>query len=160
MKNTIKRYSFLTILILLLAVQFIRPAKNDGLVHTTTHISTVVPVSDTIETILQNSCYDCHSNQTHYPWYTQIQPIGFWLNSHVDEGKEELNFSEFATYKKKKQLHKLDECVEMIEENEMPLSSYTIVHQEAKLTNEQKNLLINWAKNSKQLLSENNIELH
>jgi hypothetical protein len=98
---------------------------------------------------LQNSCYDCHSNQTNYPWYTQIQPIGFWLNNHVKEGKEELNFSEFVLYKQKKQLHKLDEMIEMIEEQEMPLKSYTWVHTSAELTPEQKSILVNWAKHSK-----------
>jgi hypothetical protein len=154
MKNKIVRYVLISLLAVLVVIQFIRPTRNDGEIYSPNHIASLISVSDTIESILQKSCYDCHSNQTHYPWYTQIQPIGFWLNHHVDDGKHELNFSEFASYKKKKQLHKLDECIEMVEQHEMPLASYTLIHQHAKLSAEEQVLLLTWAKNSKQLLSE------
>lgn len=149
MKNKVFRFTFIGLGTLLTLLQFIRPSLNNGNIHSPNHINSLVMVSDTIESIIQKSCYDCHSNQTNYPWYTQIQPIGFWLNHHVDEGKEELNFSEFATYKRKKQLHKLDEIIEMVEEKEMPLNSYTWIHTKATLTPEEQNILINWAKLSK-----------
>jgi hypothetical protein len=149
MKNKLLSFTFIGLGILFILIQFIRPSLNNGNIHSPNHINSLVAISDSVESILQNSCYDCHSNQTNYPWYTQIQPIGFWLNNHVKEGKEELNFSEFVLYKQKKQLHKLDEMIEMIEEQEMPLKSYTWVHTSAELTPEQKSILVNWAKHSK-----------
>lgn len=136
-----------------ISFQFVGMSFNQGELYSPYHVSKTVHTSDTIESILQKSCYDCHSDYTIYPWYSNIQPIGYWLNQHIEEGKAELNFSIFGTYKKKKQLHKLDECIEMIEENQMPLVSYTLIHQKAKLTLEEKLLLIRWAKESKNYLN-------
>lgn len=138
----------------LIIIQFIPNTKNSGDALGENDISHVVIVPGDVQEILNVSCNDCHSNHTNYPWYSNIQPIGFWLDNHVNEGKQELNFSEFATYKKKRQLHKLDEIAEMIEEHEMPLSSYTLIHTDAKLTNEQQTMLINWAKETKNTLKD------
>jgi len=98
--------------------------------------------------VLKTSCYDCHSNSTAYPWYNNIQPVAWWLNKHVNNGKKHLNFSEFGNYDTKKANHKLDEIVETLEKNEMPLFSYVIVHQNAKLSDAQKKLVMDWAKAS------------
>jgi hypothetical protein len=154
MKKISLKKTGLILLGALILLQFVRPDVNAGGVLGPNHISSVVAVPQEVEQILATSCYDCHSNQTTYPWYTNIQPVGLWMGHHVDEGKDELNFSEFATYKKKRQLHKLDEVVEMIDEKEMPLSSYTWIHKDAILTPEQSTLLVNWAKTSKALLQD------
>jgi hypothetical protein len=147
-KFTLKNIG-ITFLIIILAIQFVPTEKNNGQTLGPNYISTIIPVPENINQILVTSCYDCHSNHTEYPWYNNLQPIAFWLKNHIDEGKDELNFSEFATYTKKRQLHKLDEIVEMVETHEMPLSSYTIVHTNAKLSAEQQIRLINWARESK-----------
>lgn len=144
----------LGLLAALVIIQFIPTAKNSGESSGKNDIAHVVNMPSDIQEILKVSCNDCHSNHTYYPWYSKIQPVGFWLDHHVDEGKQELNFSEFATYKKKRQLHKLDEIAEMIEEHEMPLSSYTFIHTDAILSPEQQTLLINWAKETKKLLND------
>ena len=94
--------------------------------------------------MLKNACYDCHSNNTNYPWYDRITPVNFWVQGHVDHGKGELNFSLWSTFSPKKKIHKLEECIEMIEEDEMPLESYTIMHGDAKFSEIQKKELINW----------------
>jgi hypothetical protein len=142
--------------ILLILVQFIRPARPNatGSASGPDDIAHVVTVPANVQQILDASCNDCHSNHTDYPWYSYIQPVGFWLDHHVDEGKRELNFSEFATYKHKRQLHKLDEVIEMMETHEMPLSSYTTIHQDARLTPEQEQLLIEWARAGKEALKD------
>ena len=102
------------------------------------------PTED-IKKILKTACYDCHSNETIYPWYTRVAPFSFWMQHHVNEGKEHLNFSKWGTFSEKKRLHKIDECVELVEEKEMPLSSYTwFYHEEANLTDEQRDNLIKW----------------
>jgi hypothetical protein len=97
--------------------------------------------------IVNKSCANCHSNKTDYPWYANIQPLGFWLDDHVDEGKRKFNFNEFASYRIGKQNHKIKEVIEQIEEGEMPLKSYTIIHKEAILTEAEKNTLIHWCQN-------------
>lgn len=130
---------------ILLIIQFIRPARNTGEAATAKDVTHVVAVPDDVMQILKVSCYDCHSNNTTYPWYANIQPGGWWLQSHVNGGKGELNFSEFANYDAKKQQHKFEEIVEVIKEKEMPLGSYLWVHRDAVLSPEQADKLVSWA---------------
>lgn len=138
----------LVLLLIFVILQFIRPEYNNGELKGENDIYHVVDVPEDVEAILVKACYDCHSNHTEYPWYSQIQPFGWWIADHVEEGKEELNFSEFKSMKQKGQLHKLHETIEMIEDNKMPLESYTWIHSDAKLTPEEKELVIEWAKKS------------
>ena len=94
--------------------------------------------------MIKSACYDCHSNETVYPWYAKVQPFGWFLKDHIDEGRRELNFSTFASYEPRRQAKKLDEAAEQIENGGMPLESYTLIHKEAKLTAEQKKLLTDY----------------
>lgn len=139
---------FLALSILFLAIQFIRPAKNDGEAMSSTDITHVVKVPDSILNMLVVSCYDCHSNHTNYPWYSYIQPIGFWLNGHIKDGKRHLNFSDFAKYDLKRKKKKLDETAELVEQDLMPLESYLIIHKDASLSEIQKTAIIAWVKSS------------
>lgn len=134
-------------------IQFIRPEKNLGEIYTDNHIAKVVSVPSGIDTILQMSCYDCHSNQTRYPWYIHVEPVGWWLSDHINEGKRELNFSEFRTYKLKKQLKKLKSIASQVKKKEMPLPSYLWLHGDAKLTDEQVQALSEWATESHNALA-------
>lgn len=97
-----------------------------------------------VEETLKTSCYDCHSNNTTYLWYDKIQPVAWYIQDHVDEGKEELNFNEFGTYSAKKKHHKIEEVAELVKEGEMPLTSYTLLHTDAKLSEDQKTELVDW----------------
>lgn len=135
------------ILIVFVIIQFIRPDKNDSN-DETYDIATKYEVPKEVSQILKVSCNDCHSNQTRYPWYSNIQPVAWWLDHHVTDGKKHLNFSEFTKRPVAFQNHKLKETVEMVEELEMPLPSYTYLglHKEAKLTDNQRKMLIDWAK--------------
>ncbi|PWG78455.1 heme-binding domain-containing protein [Pararcticibacter amylolyticus] len=133
------------ILLSLLAVcQFFRPERNSGITGGPDAIQNVTQVPDTVMSVLRNACYDCHSNRTEYPWYTNIQPVGWWLADHVKEGKGELNFDAFGTYSPEKALHKLDESEEVIRKGEMPLKSYLLLHPKAKLSDKQKEMIFNW----------------
>ena len=105
-----------------------------------------------MQAILKKACFDCHSNNTVYPWYSHIQPIGFWLNNHINEGKEELNFSEFNSYENKKARKKMEKVISSQEKGWMPLSSYTLIHKDATLTSTEKTIIIDWAKSVQQLL--------
>jgi hypothetical protein len=108
-------------------------------------ISHDVPMPDTVLKIIKNSCFDCHSNQTAYPWYAEINPFGWWLSHHVNEGKSELNFSEFVSYNSSKKLKKLEEIADEVKEHKMPLDSYVLIHKNAKLTQQQISTLVNWS---------------
>ena len=131
------------LLVVLVLLQFVRPARNlSG--DTSKDISTIYPMSDSVKQSVNKACADCHSNKTVYPWYASVQPLSFWLDHHVDEGKREINFNEFASYRIGKQNHKLKEVIEQIKENEMPLASYTLIHKDAKLTEAEKATLIQW----------------
>ncbi|WP_395811060.1 heme-binding domain-containing protein [Daejeonella sp.] len=129
----------------LIFIQFIKPVKNQSDAVTPNDIFANFQTADSTKQLIRTACYDCHSNNTVYPWYAEIQPISWWLADHVKEGKSELNFSEFASYKPKKADHKLEEVIEMIQEGEMPLKSYTLIHGNAKLSDEQKTAIITWA---------------
>ena len=129
----------------LLIIQFIKPARNSSDAPTPNDISNKYAVPADVKTILTSACYDCHSNNTQYPWYANIQPVAWWLADHVEEGKREINFNEFLTYKPKKAHHKMEEVAEMVNEEEMPLKSYTIVHRDAALDAAQRKIVADWA---------------
>lgn len=133
------------LLVALVIIQFFKPSRNISSEKSANDITNKYTVPASVQEIMKTSCNDCHSNNTVYPWYANIQPVAWWLADHVNEGKRELNFSEFSTYSPKKAHHKLEEVIEMVKEGEMPLQSYTIIHQNAKLSEPQKLELANWA---------------
>jgi hypothetical protein len=144
MKTIIKRILISGFIILLL-LQLYQPARNlDYGQVLPIHFTKIYNVPYPVKTILQTSCYDCHSNNTMYPWYSYIQPARMLLESHIKEGKENLNFSEFDNYSKRKQGNKLDRIIKQIKADEMPLGSYTFIHRNANLTKENKALLLRW----------------
>lgn len=96
---------------------------------------------DKIRSMIKSACYDCHSYETVYPWYTSISPLSWWINNHIQKGREDLNFSLWGDYNADKKSHMLEECVEYVSENKMPLKSYTYTHPDAVLSDEDKSLL-------------------
>jgi hypothetical protein len=141
------------VLVILVIIQFIRPEKNlsDDQTHS---IALKYPVSGEVKELLRVACEDCHSNKTAYPWYVNIQPVAWFLDNHVQEGKAELNFSTFTKLPVAVQNHKFDEIIEMVEEKEMPLKSYTFfgLHENANLSDQQRAVLVNWAKQQMTML--------
>lgn len=131
---------------ILVIIQFIRPEKNLS-DDQTYAVATKYAVPDNVKNTLKVACDDCHSNKTEYPWYANIQPVAWFLDHHVTDGKRHLNFSNFTSRPVAYQNHKFEETIEMIKENEMPLPSYTYfgLHSGAKLTEDQKQILIKWA---------------
>lgn len=143
----------LVLVIAIIGIQFIRPAKNISNVKTY-DVSTKYVVPDSVAAILEVACNDCHTNLTKYPWYAEIQPTAWWLNNHVVDGKRHLNFSEFTKRPIAIQNHKFEETIEMVKEKEMPLPSYTWLglHAKAKLNDDQRETLVNWAQAQMDLL--------
>jgi hypothetical protein len=134
------------LLIVFIVIQFFRPQKNISETIPATDFIAMTKPSPQIEATLRAACYDCHSNNTNYPWYSELAPVSFVIAEHVKDGKKHLNFSEWDTYSAKKKAHKLEELVEEVEEGHMPEESYTWMHAEAKLTEAQISELTNWAK--------------
>ena len=143
----------LAILVVIIAIQFIQPARNKEGQVLPTDIAKVYTIPKQVQSVLKNACYDCHSNNTNYPWYSNIQPGGWWLASHIKDGKAELNFSEFGDYSSRRQRSKLNSIAKTVEDRTMPFPSYTLIHPEARLTKEEKTLIINWANTTKDSLS-------
>lgn len=148
-KNFTLKNIAIFLVFLLLAIQSIRIDKTTIPVNLTTDFIIVTSANSDIARILKTSCYDCHSNQPTYPWYTNIAPVSWWIKHHINEGSHHLNFSEWGTYSEKRKNHKLKESIEMIEEGEMPMSSYTLVHGDAKLSDAQKMQLVEFFKSLK-----------
>lgn len=147
MKKRFNKKNILIIIVLLfLLMQSFRIDKRVLPVNPATDFISVTAADTGIADILKTACYDCHSNQPEYPWYTNIAPVSWWIKHHINEGSHHLNFSEWSAYSEKRKNHKLEECVEMIEENKMPMSSYTMMHPEAKLTDTQKLHLVEFFK--------------
>ncbi len=134
----------LGLLMILIICQFFRIDKTNLTVHNVLDIASITKATPEIMAMLKTACYDCHSNEVVYPWYTNIAPVSWWIKNHVNEGCHHLNFSLWGTYKSRRMDKKLKECAEMIEEGEMPMTSYTLMHGEAKLSKEQKEKLIAW----------------
>lgn len=141
----------LALLAIFIAMQFYRPEKNvDESEHTSIFLADTDP-SPQVRAILKETCYDCHSNNTIYPWYNHIAPVSYWLADHIEHAQGHLNFSEWDNYTAKKKDHKLEEVIEMIEEGEMPLKEYTWTHEAARLTDAQRQEVIDWAKSTRTL---------
>lgn len=146
----------IVLLIVFIVIQFFRPEKNLSDTIPATDFIAMTNPSPAIETTLRSACYDCHSNNTNYPWYNEIAPVSFMIAEHIKDGKKHLNFSEWGTYSAKKKAHKLEELVEEVEEGHMPESSYTWMHADANLTKEQVAELNNWAEDLRFIYQINN----
>lgn len=125
-------------IIIIIGIQFIRPEKNISVTPSPSNIASVYAVPQNVDTLLRRSCYDCHSNNTKYPWYFNIQPVAWWMSNHIQSGKKHLNFDAFTSYPISKQYKKLDDIVDEIKQGDMPLPSYTFQHKEARLTDADK----------------------
>lgn len=143
--NIIKKL-LLFLFIGLVLVQFFRPEKNTGEMQSIQPFLAETNPPESVKSILKESCFDCHSDVTRYPWYNSITPINYWLESHIKDGKKHFNVSNWEGNSVKRKDHKFEELIEMVEDELMPLNSYTWIHRDAKLNEEQIELVIDWAK--------------
>lgn len=156
MKQQTLRYKTGGILLFFfILIQVFRPSKNKGAASGPEDITQVYTVPGAVLSILKKSCYDCHSNQTVYPWYNNVAPASWWMAYHVDEGKRELNFTLFKQYTPGRRAESLEAIAEAVKYDRMPLGSYLFMHRSASLTDQQKTLLINWASHAKKSSAEN-----
>jgi hypothetical protein len=135
----------LFLLAALIVIQFIHPKPNKAKGDQPNYIGKTFPIADDVKVILSKACNDCHSNNTRYPWYSNIQPVDWWMNGHIKKGKKGMNLDEYTNRRLRYQYHKMEELVDIVKEGKMPLNSYTWLHKDAKLSQNEKDKLINWA---------------
>lgn len=157
MKRRLKKVGIVLFLVLI-AIQFYQPAlnQNPGQDYTNDFLVTTDAPTN-ISKLIKTSCYDCHSNNTQYLWYDYIQPARMFVETHITDGKKELNFNEFGSYSNRKQQSELEAISKQIKSGDMPLSSYTLLHHDAILNEAQKQETITWINsiNENNSLSEN-----
>jgi hypothetical protein len=138
------RKMLITLIVILCIAQFFQIDKTNPPVTKSNEFSIQNNTPNAVKSILQSSCYDCHSNETKYPWYSYIVPLSYWLKQHINEGRAELNFSEWGTYSDKRKAKKIEECIEMIAESKMPPAYYTWMHKDAALHPSSSQLLLDY----------------
>lgn len=147
----------IAVAVVLVVIQFFRPEKNIDTKEQLNAISSKYAVPDSVSHILSVACNDCHTNNTKYPWYNNIQPVAWWLANHVNDGKKHFNLDEFTAYSLKRQDHKLEELVESQKDHWMPLESYSFIHTDAKLSGKQRKVLIDWANETREIIQNDSL---
>lgn len=143
-KKTLK-ISVIVLAVAFVVLQFFQIDKANPPVVEAETLEAAIVVPPDIAFIMGRSCNDCHTNKTIYPWYANIQPAGWFLKDHIDEGKRKLNLSQFNTFDKKKKAKKLEEICDEVESGRMPLPSYLWIHRYAALAESEKKALCDWA---------------
>lgn len=145
MKTALK-VTAVVVLVILVAIQFIGRPEHSNPPEDPSHVvSATVKVPPTVQDILDRSCMDCHSHRTRWPWYSHVAPVSWLVVHDVEEGREELNFSEWGTYSRKRQMARLEMISVVVDKGEMPMKNYVLLHGEAALSEADKDLLCSWA---------------
>ena len=140
----ISKIVLIGLVVLFAVAQFLRPDLSNPPTNAEQRLDGVSAVPEAVAAILRRSCNDCHTNETHHPWYAQVSPISWWLKGHIDGARAELNFSEWGTYSERKRSRKLEEICDQVRGGQMPLPSYTWMHSDAVLTETDINVVCEW----------------
>jgi hypothetical protein len=139
------RNILIVLFVVFLTIQFFQPEKNLGVRNTGKDLFSIISVNDSIKILLETSCFDCHSNRTNYPWYGHISPVSVFLNKHVTEGKEKLNFSEWGDYSDKEKISNLVDIYDEVEGGDMPMESYLKIHKNARFSEHEREMIMSWS---------------
>ena len=140
----LKKKIFFGVVVCFVVIQFIQPARNKSKDAFPTDMERMYLMSGNVKAIFRNACYDCHSDNTRYPWYSSIQPGAWYMSSHISNGRKELNFNRFGEYSVRRQASKLKAIANSINDKSMPVWSYTLVHRDAVLSEDQVKILSKW----------------
>lgn len=146
LKVRIIKNVFILLFVVFLIAQFFNPEKNEGALTSTVAFIKETKPPERVKIILKETCFNCHSDVSRYPWYNSITPVNYWLAAHVKEGKKHFNASQWEGNSVKRKDHKFKELIDMVKNREMPLNCYSWGHSEAQLSNSQIKAIINWAK--------------
>ena len=129
---------------IVLVIQVIPVERNVSTVPPGQSFEKTEKVPANVAAILKVSCYDCHSNNSRYPWYSELQPGAWFMAQHIKKGRDELNFDEFNNYSKRRKKAKIKSIISQIEKDEMPLRSYRMMHGNARLSADEKKELLDF----------------
>ena len=145
-QNFTKRNLRIAFLVVFALIQFVVIDKSPIEINPEADFLMIEQAPKEVAELMQASCYDCHSNLTTYPWYSNIAPVSWWLKGHIDNGRGKLNFSEWDNYTREQGDTLIVKSADMIEKKWMPILTYKIIHKESRLSDEQRALLIDWLK--------------
>jgi hypothetical protein len=138
------RWLAVAVVCVLIGLQFVRPARTNPAVDQSQTIYAHLQVPPQVAAIFDRSCQDCHTNTTRWPWYSNVEPLSWWIVGDVNDGRQQLNLSEWGRYDKRRAGNKLDEICDQVKGGEMPLQSYRLIHRSAKLSPEDVKALCDW----------------
>jgi len=134
----------LGLIAILILLQFFQPERNNAPIDPELDMLELLVLPEPMTELIRNACYDCHSNQTVYPWYSRISPASLYMNRHIVKGKEDLNFSEYGLLDKVDRIGVFADFCDVLDAGTMPLQSYTLIHKDARLRQEEKEILCSW----------------
>jgi len=149
----ILKWIAIVLVVIFIGIQFVRPARTNPQVDESQTIFARTQMTPEVSAILDRSCRDCHSNKTVWPWYTNVAPISWWLSNHVNDGRKDLNISEWGRLDQDRQDRKLRQICDEVSDNMMPLSSYLPMHPQARLSEQDKKILCDWTDAERERLS-------
>jgi len=150
----ILKWLLIGLLVIFLGIQFIRPARTNPAIDQAQTIEAHTQMTPEVASILDRSCRDCHSNKTVWPWYTQVAPVSWWLADHVNDGRRDLNMSEFGKLPRDRQERKLRQMCDEVSDGIMPLSSYLPMHPKARLSEQDKKVLCDWTEEQRERIAQ------
>ena len=142
------------IAVLIIGLQFFRGKAPEVIPNPPDDLMATSQINAEVGMLLKTACYDCHSNETRYPWYSFVSPFSWYFYKHIEEGRAELNFSDWSSLPLRTQLRKLRDIGKAVEKGTMPLESYTIIHRDAQLTPEQIKRIKAWTEELSDTLME------
>lgn len=135
----------LALILILIVLQFFRPGQNNAPLDPQLDMLSLVSPPAEVAELIRMACYDCHSNQTEYPWYSRISPVSWYLDRHIREGKEGLNFSLYGELDKADKIGLFADFCDVLDSGTMPLQSYMLLHRSARLSQEERTMLCEWS---------------
>lgn len=139
--------------ILFILIQFVRPEKTNPAIDQSQTIAAQAELTPHLSSLLKTSCFDCHSNETRWPWYSYVAPVSWMVADDVKEGRRHLNFSEWGKYARSKRVVKLGQIYEHVSKGEMPLPKYLYMHADAKLSAADRDSILNWTERGRDKLT-------
>jgi hypothetical protein len=148
------KFILLALVVIFIAIQFVPDKMPDNKPVDERDIMYGTLVNENITSIIKTSCYDCHSNQTQFPWYAKMAPSSWLLADHINQGKSHMNFSEWEDYSKREKIGLLEDIKGEIESGEMPLKSYLLIHHDARLDSVEISAMVKWTEEATSKLLE------
>jgi len=149
----ILKWAAIGLVVVFVGIQFIRPARTNPQIDSAQTIEAHTQITSEVASIFDRSCRDCHSNKTVWPWYTNVAPVSWWLTNHVNEGRRDMNLSEWGKLPRDRQERKLRQICDEVEDGIMPLSSYLPMHPAARLSEQDKKTVCEWTDAERQRIA-------